>query len=539
MPPSSVEFGYRHPETGDICEPNVKQRLAHDTPADVTFFGGAVGGGKSEWISVDAPKDCIIYPRSNVAIFRRTLGEIEEHLLGRWFELHEALLNPPHANEPLVKFNAQKMKAVYWNRSTLWFRSCQYEKDVYKYQGFQLRSLNVDEVTHFTEFILRYLFTRVRKVTGGRKRIRLSGNPGNVGHGVMKRWFIRPVAAELGNRPPPKPFEVWRPKSLNPKVPDEHVLSRVFIPSFFSDNWALQLQDPLYLEQNVYPLGGEKARQLAEGDWDANDSMILGSDWAENHVVSSTDGVLLAQGFQVGQLIPWHVIPDPLWRPNGTAKVWGSVDYGFGAPWAFHLHCGLIGGHTRTWWERYATRKRDRVQAELIREDILRFEKDGIPKPDYIVCDPAMWNSRAETGLSQSIAEVYQSVLGPIGVRIRPGAAGRGARVSRPQRWLDALAIAPDGLPWHSFTTACPEAIRTCPEVPWDPDDPEVEDDDAEQHCYEGIGRYFESRPHAPRVKAKDPYAHLDPASRAEWTQLDASLAAQKQKAWASTFTQP
>jgi hypothetical protein len=50
--------------------------------------------------------------------------------------------------------------------------------------------------------------------------------------------------------------------------------------------------------------------------------------------------------------------------------------------------------------------------------------------------------------------------------------------MSRPNRWKAALSTAPDGLPNWTCTTACPELIRTVPEVPWDPDDVEVEDDD-------------------------------------------------------------
>jgi hypothetical protein len=48
------------------------------------------------------------------------------------------------------------------------------------------------------------------------------------------------------------------------------------------------------------------------------------------------------------------------------------------------------------------------------------------------------------------------------------------------------------------------------PEVPWDEDDPDVEDGDAENHAYEDVGRFFEARPHAPRADAVDPYSDLD-----------------------------
>jgi hypothetical protein len=518
-----LEFGYRDPDTDEICLPNPKQLIAHYCEADWTFYGGAAGGGKSEWLVVSAIKDCLEFAKSNVAIFRRTQPELEQHIIGRFLELCA-----PFINAGLVRYNEQKHVARFWNGSKLWFCHCQYEKDVYKYQSFQLRSLNIDEASHFTEFQVRYLITRVRKAqVAGRKRVRLASNPGNVGHGWLKRWFIKPLPTELGLRAALQPFEVWRPLPTDGRTPPDKVPTRAFIPAYFSDNEALQRADPDYLA-NVYQLGGDKAKQLAEGDWDAADSMIVGGVWQDQYMVSEQDVILLARGFKLGQIIPWHVIPNPNWRPPEGALIYGSVDYGFGAPWAFHLHAALPGGHTRTFFEFYFTRKRDEVQARMIREALERMmappDKGGfnLSKPEWIVMDPSMWGSREENAIARSIAEVYHDELGkPLRLNITKGAGGRGARVSRPNRWLAALQPAPDGLPWWSVTAACPNLIRTVPEIPWDEKDPEVEDDRSENHCYEDVGRFFEARPHAPVVAPPDPYEHLDRMSAQHQRDLD------------------
>lgn len=522
-----VEFGYRDPDTDEICEPNAKQRLAHDTDADWIFYGGAAGGGKSEWLVVSAIKDCLQWSKSNVAIFRRTYGELEEHIIPRLLELIA-----PLERAKLVRFRSSKpARAIFWNGSILWLCACLHEKDVYKYQSFQLRSLNVDEASHFTEFQIKYLITRVRKASvKGRKRVRLGSNPGNVGHGWLKRWFVRPQPESLGDRPALGDYEVWRPRPDNPRIPPHKVATRVFIPARFEDNEALQKADPDYLETNVYPLGGDKARQLAEGDWDASESMVVGDLWRESHLVTEEDVELRVFGVPAGQIISWNVLKDPTWRPPSHATIYGSVDYGYGAPWSFHLTSVLPGGHTRTFWERYKTKLRDEKQAEMIRDDILRLKDEcGLQTPDWIVCDPAMWNSRAEMRM-KSIAEIYASILNPIGVRLLQGAAGRGARLSRPQRWKAALDVAPDGLPWWSCTTACPNLIRTVPEVPWDEEDPEVEDDRSENHCYEDMGRFFEARPHVPAAPKVDEYKHLDPMSRRYWQAEDAKQAKRQPK---------
>jgi hypothetical protein len=116
-------------------------------------------------------------------------------------------------------------------------------------------------------------------------------------------------------------------------------------------------------------------------------------------------------------------------------------------------------------------------------------------------------------GLAQSIAEVYHVILKDT-VQLRQSSAGRSARVSRPQRWMAALQTHVDGVPNWTCTTACPDLIRTVPEIPWDPDDPEVEDEDSENHAYEGVGRFFEARPFRFVQKVDDDLDKLDSLSR-------------------------
>ena len=272
-------------------------------------------------------------------------------------------------------------------------------------------------------------------------------------------------------------------------------------------------------------------RQEFEAEFEARAGMIVGPVWEETHTVTERDSELLRRGLPAGQRIAWHVVQDPRWRPPEGALIYGSVDYGYGAPWSFHLHAAMPGGHTRTFFERYETRVQDIDQARIIREDIAGLMKPrefggcAMSRPEWIVLDPSMKGSRHENGLAKSIYEVYQELIGfPLNINIVLGAGGRAARLSRPNRWLAALATAPDGLPWWSVTTACPNLIRTVPEVPWDEDDPEVEDDDSENHAYEDVGRFFEARPHAPIAAPPDPYAGLDPMSRRHHQAIDARL---------------
>ncbi|MGE0590904.1 MAG: terminase family protein [Vicinamibacterales bacterium] len=523
-PPASRPFGGN--AEGSRCQPQPKQSLAHASVADILFYGGAVGGGKSEYAIVEAITLCLIYPGSKVAIFRRTLVELEQELEGRimllaWADNKE--FRGPNG-KLFCKYNRSKHRFTFWNGSALYLCYCAKEADVYKYQSFQIIGLFIDESSHFTEFQVRYLITRVRSPRKGvPKIVRLTSNPGNVGHGWHKRWFIRPTPEELGNRPLPQPFEIWRPlPRADDPTPPERMLTRQFIPAWFHDNLALQDADPNYLSK-VWALGGDKAKQLAEGDWDANDSMIVGAWWRERLRVTGAHPLLLAAGLGLDTVIPWHVIPDRTWRPPVGAKIYGSVDYGYGAPWSFHLHAALPGGHTRTFFEFYSPRVRDHEQAARIWTAVSRevcfagTETPVLEGLEWVVYDPAMKGSRTEVGLAKSIIEVYQDETHQK-VQFLQGAGGRSARMSRPNRWMDALSTAPDGFPWWSVTAACPDLIRTVPEVPWEEVDGamgEVEDEDAENHAYEDVGRFFEARPHAPRQAPPDPFPDLDPISKA------------------------
>ena len=107
---------------------------------------------------------------------------------------------------------------------------------------------------------------------------------------------------------------------------------------------------------------------------------------------------------------------------------------------------------------------------------------------------------------------------------VHAGLRTRAARISRPNRWTDALSPMADGLPGWSCTTRCDNLIRTVPEVPWDEKDKEVEDGKSENHAYEGVGRFFEARPFAPRAEVVDPYQDLDPLSRAHHQAQDKRL---------------
>lgn len=418
----------------------------------------------------------------------------------------------------LARYEAGRKRWVFKHpkggKSFLWFRYCAREADVYKYQSAQWVMLGLDEATHFTEFQYKYLISRVRtRKKGIRVKIRLATNPGNVGHAWVKRRFIKPESIETGGRII-EPGTVWKPMAP-PDQPSAKTMTRCFIPAKLADNLALMDADPDYWHR-LQTLPEDERRMLSEGDWDVWKGQMF-SEFRELHRVSVVDLELQAAGLKVGQVIPWHKIPDQ-WEPEPGSLIYVSVDYGYAAPWAAYFHAVLPGGRVITFKEFYLTRKRDAEQAKLMKDYIEGVWKEQDDRGHerwqliYAVMDRSMWGSRVEQGLGKSIGEVYEDGFGiPTKVVLKPGSTDRKARV---QRVKHALGIAPDGFPWWQITSACPNLLRTLPELPHDRDNPEDVDTDAEDHAYDSVGLFWQSRPELPKAKLLPSLDHLDELSR-------------------------
>lgn len=497
-------IGYRDARTGEPRDPNPKQALAHASEADELLYGGAAFGGKSEYAIWEAIALCLMYPGCDVAIFRRTHTELEHDLINRFLNYV-----PRH----IAKYNDSKKIAKFFNKSRLLFCYCHTERDKYRYQSDQWTGLIIDQAEHFTESIALYLFSRVRTaVAGVNPRIRLTANPGGVGHAWLKARYVAPAPEELGDRPlPTNSGEIWRPLP-NPNLVDDQPLTRAFIQALMTDNVPGMQADPKYVQRIRANPNEAVRRMLEEGDWDAFEGQMF-SLWKASKLVTSTDFPLLAAGLQVGQTIPWHVVPDPHWRPPKNVLVFGSVDYGYGNPWSCKFRAAMPDGHLVAFKEFYATKVRDVEQAQRIRawieEEWAILDEKRIPrwKVPYIVMDASMWGSRAEHGLAKSRAEVYVDEISPLGINVIPAPAGPNSRKARLQRMLEGLSPAADGFPWVQYTSACPNFIRTLPQLIVDPADPDdilhgTGDKKQEDHAYDDESYFLASRPPFPKPEA-------------------------------------
>lgn len=239
------------------------------SPADVAFFGGAAGSGKSFALLYEAAKWTHV-PGYRAILFRRTGPE----LLGSgglWDEsqtLYRAFGGVPRSGN--------MMDWRFDSGARIEFRHLQREADAFTHQGRQYAMIGFDEVTHFTAKQFWYLLSRLRSRCGVRPYIRGTCNPDpdsfvagliswwldENGYPIEERagvlrWFVR-LGDELAWFDSEGEARAQHPKST-PK-------SFTFIPAKITDNPALLDADPDYVG-NLEALGRVDRARLLEGNW--------------------------------------------------------------------------------------------------------------------------------------------------------------------------------------------------------------------------------------------------------------------------------
>lgn len=235
---------------------HAKQEFAFESAATEILYGGAAGGGKSHLMRIAAILWCTMIPGLQVYLFRRLRDDlIKNHMEGP--NGFRAMLAGWEACGFCVMIEDQ---IRFWNGSKIYLCHCKDEKHRFKYQGAEIHVLLIDELTHFTEKIYRFLRNRVRMVgitlpkeyVGKFPRILCGANPGGIGHQFVKATFIDGAT----------PLKVCRAAN------DEGGMLRQYIPARLQDNPSMTEQDPGY-EARLSGLGSDAlVRAMKDGDWD-------------------------------------------------------------------------------------------------------------------------------------------------------------------------------------------------------------------------------------------------------------------------------
>lgn len=285
-----------------LLELHYAQGIAFQSEATEILYGGAAGGGKSHLIRVAAIAWCFAIANLQVYLFRRLSDDLQKnHMEG---ETGFPSLLSGWLDSRYVKIKYQPTVIEFFNGAKIHLCHCQYEKDVTKYQGAEIHVLLVDELTHFSDSIYRYLRARCRvggltvppKYQGAFPRIICGSNPGGIGHNWVKATFI-------DNAPP---------LSVSVMPARDGGMKRQYIPALLSDNPTMMANDPDYIDR-LAGLGNEAlVKAMRDGDW---------------NIVS---GGAFDDVWKPGCIIPRFPIPET-WRLDRSFD-WGS-SHPFAVAW--------------------------------------------------------------------------------------------------------------------------------------------------------------------------------------------------------------
>jgi len=449
----------------------IADRLADEV--DEILYGGAAGGGKSNWMLHRANRLSLEIPGHSTLILRTVFPELRRTLIRSSIQLFAK--NKP---DERPRWRAADKEWRYPNGSVIEFGYCETDDDVGQFLSSEYDMIMFDELSEFTLYQYNMIRSRARttkrkRANGARPHIVGATNPGRRGMRWVKARFV--MATDYG-----RTEKVW----VMPSEEDEEFIIRDepteeqgercvgFVHATVFDNPHI---DPDYVS-NLMSQPALIRRQYLDGDWDIFEGQYF-TEFTRAKVMGEGDAQWLE---------PWHVI-SPFDIPHEWPR-YRAIDYGTFHPFVC-LWIALDGeGIAYVYREVWRTGMTASEQARLIKEmSICRTDgRTASEKIEWSVADPSMWASRS----SESPALQYANEK----VFLLKGDNERLAGWNKVREWLRADVHGRPGL--RIFDT-CPNLVRTIPEMIHDKSKPEDLDTTLNDHGLDAL-RYWAMR--RPRV---------------------------------------
>ncbi len=364
---------------------------------------------------------CTEHPGAKVLFLRRSFAELSQP---------GAAI--PRSHELLGGHARWDQAAHQWTlagQSVLQFGHLSDTTAIYRYLGTQVDCLIVDQAEQLQlDEYLRLQGSVRATVPGLVPHIRLSANPGGVGHGWVRARFVDRAPANT-------PYEI-------------DGKTHRYVPSRVWDNQALLERDPSYVA-TLESLGGPLSRAWLDGSWDQFEGQAF-SEWRHDRHVCEP-------------------FPVPADWPR-----WLCVDYGYHSPFCALWLTRAPAGTIYVYRELYGALLLDRDQALQIRTlsagETFRRR----------VGDPSMWTAQHNGYAVVAPAASYAEM----GVPLEPANNDRRSGWGRVR---EVLAWTEQQPPQLQVFSTCANLIRTLPALVLDPKKPEDVDTDGEDHAPDAL----------------------------------------------------
>lgn len=251
-------------------------------PSEV-FYGGAAGGGKSDWLLMGA-LEYVDVPGYAAIVFRRTFTDLAlpGAIMAR---SHEWLA--PWARAGECSWSGQEKRWTFRSGATLQFAYMEHTNDELRYQSAEFQYVAFDELTQFPEHQYRYMFSRLRRPADGvladvPLRMRAASNPGGPGHDWVRSRFV-----------------------------DEQATSRVFVAARLDDNEHIDRDAYIASLQHLDPVTRQR---LLDGDWSAREpGGFFQREWFGQAVDAPPLGVRRVRFWDLAATVATSDNPDPDW----------------------------------------------------------------------------------------------------------------------------------------------------------------------------------------------------------------------------------
>jgi hypothetical protein len=335
--------------------PHPKQAIAEHlaTSVDELLYGGAAGGGKSDWLLLHAVSEMEAHPGNRGVIFRRVMPSLVRSLWPRAVTILHGRAD----------INKNEHTFTFPNSSVLEFGHLEHVDSVHRYQGAEYGFIGFEEVTEFLESQWEYMRTRLRAPAPGvRPHMVATANPGGVGHTWVKRRWVAPKVEDVNpGSPVPAPGVVWQ---ATPPAGVREPRLRGFVPATLADNPTLTERDPQYAA-NLASIGNRALRlAMQTGDWDAIDA-IEGALWSWDWIEPRRMAPGSVEGY-IGGLVRVVTAVDPAGSTNKDSDETGIVTVGKGSDGRGYVlnDASLIG--TPGEWAATAVNEARRWQADAL-----------------------------------------------------------------------------------------------------------------------------------------------------------------------------